>query len=193
VSIICAMTDPKTRSVWVGSDTQTCSNSDLIVDRTTPKWDFGGEWAIGSAGNPAARQAAGRILCADLEQSMHELCSGIHDELKRIGWDSRSSDGDPPFLNLGMVVVRKGLIYELEPATIGVWPVDSDFIAIGSGCRFSYGAWAALRNLPQSKSHPRWTLTQCIEAAIEYNTSCGGIAWVSEIKTDIPEKPEGGK
>lgn len=186
MTIIAAIRDPLSDTTWIGSDTRGCRGS--IYSDVGFKWVRYGEWAVGNSGNLRAQN----VMMAHAEELFVGL-SGAYlfttrarRLLKEDGFD-RDKYSFSEDLNQSMILAHPK----------GLWSIGSDFSIVevpagvlwaeGSGREFALGAFHALQatrlgfdDMTQFMPESLRTeigenlVRKSIEAAIAYDTGCGG-------------------
>lgn len=188
MSVIAAMYSSRTRSTWVASDTMV--SSDSLRQIIGPKWIVRMPWAIGVAGHLRTINVFKHHAAELLENltDAYEFAVRARDILKTDGYrDSEKGDGPPQF-GQTLLLARCG----------GLWNIGADFSVIalpadqlwaeGTGRELALGAAHAL--LSSGANVPAGDVVRCaVEAAIAYDTTCGGKPWVEEL-VDAPTPQE---
>lgn len=181
MTTICAVKDPETGTVWLGSNNQHC-RGDERVPSTHSKWSRYGGWAIANSGPTAhsfALESDDSFASADLSaikmviQEMKRIF--VENEIKETDddQDSVSTDFGAYFLaahSSGVFAIDK----LLTPHRID----DGEVWAHGSGCDFARGAFLAARGLGQSIED---SLRIAVEAAISCDTASPGSAIIEKL------------
>jgi ATP-dependent protease HslVU (ClpYQ) peptidase subunit len=178
LTIVCAI--HAADGVWIGSDSR-CTDGGRIVPGDYPKWlRKGGLW-FGVAGWAALMPILeGAELPAEPVAAYLEL----RHILAREGWKSPEFDmgsrGGPPMYGFDLLIASPAGVWNCDGDGSIIKAPEGEFVAIGSGSSYAYGAWHAL--------HDRWVsndsdaqLNYAIEAAIRYDTGCGGEIFVKRL------------
>lgn len=167
MSVICALHhDGRT---WIGSDT--AANDGGLLTQCDPKWTLYGEWAVGAVGS----SRTGDLIALNAEalfegDPLKTFPNKLQEILKEHDFNTDTEAGSPSYgVNLMLA----------NPS--GVWDICSGlslakcygFWAQGSGRSLAIGA-AYARVL----AHPDQIVKLAVEAAIQYDTGCGGKPWV---------------
>lgn len=181
MTTICAVKDPETGTVWLGSNSQHC-RGDERVPSTHSKWCRFGGWAIANAGPTAhsfALESDDSFASADLS-SVKMLVR----EMKRIFVENEIKETEA---NQDSVSMDYGA-YFLAADASGVYGVDrlltphlvddGEIWAQGSGCDYARGAFLAARALGQSIEN---SLQIAVEVAISCDTGSPGTAVIEKL------------
>jgi ATP-dependent protease HslVU (ClpYQ) peptidase subunit len=180
MSVILAYSATPEGSTWIASDTMATSGT-LRLD-CGPKWILHGPWAAGIAGflRSANLIDENRARLLDGLDGPYDFVERVQALFRSDGYREERDERGPA--NLGQVLLL---------ATAGrSWIVGGDFSvaevpagqlwAEGSGRELAIGAGHALvrqRPLPDGEEIVR----RAIDAALAFDTSCGGEAWVAEL------------
>jgi ATP-dependent protease HslVU (ClpYQ) peptidase subunit len=185
MSIVCAK---KTEDgVWIASDKRLCDKGFIFSDHAE-KWVkmSSGLW-IGYVGHSAILAALGSVstLTTD-ELKTRGLASRIREWAREDGWDATSTDGAPPDFSYDLIVVdpSKGRVF-LLCGDGSATDVGEEFVAIGSGREFAYGAAYAAGVAWTGDDDPTYMakdiVTNAVRAAMRYDNECGGDTWVRHV------------
>ncbi len=184
MTIIAAIHDSKTKTTWVGSDTD-ASYSGCRV-HFGPKWHINGKWAVGLAGDGAAHnlleQHSDRLFYN--LSSAHEFTIRLRDIFKEADFDLKPADGQAPPNSAQDILLANHDEVWIVPATFASFKAPW-FWAQGAGLSIALGAAYAAENL--GETCPQTILALAIGAAINLSTGCGGEIWVRKLGQDFQE------
>jgi ATP-dependent protease HslVU (ClpYQ) peptidase subunit len=195
MTVVVGFKDSKGK-VWMGSDLSTLYGFNRL-EQIIPKYiSLGNQVVIGSCGLAMFQQYLVK-LAADLTPSQIDkqfdfthlrgiihLAEKMRDDLEEEGYTVVEGTGDPKVVEGAFVVATPDTLYLISP-DFAVAEVK-DFVAIGSGAEFAYGAHFALQNTkPKTELHSCDVLHTAIAAANKYNAGCSGFSefiCVSDLK-----------
>ena len=179
MTIIAALHDAERGETWIGSDTH--SHAFGVRRDCGPKWIAADGWAIGVAGDLRTinilRERRSQIFSG--LSSPFEMTERLRSLLPEFGYDIKAADSEAP--------PTSGQDFLLAHAS-GIWTIGqcfavndvSPFFADGTGFRLSLGAMHALYNA--GEEDPAKILRAALAAAIQYDTGCGGEAWLQKLE-----------
>jgi len=171
MTIICVLNDPNHDCTWIGSDSLAIDSYGRKI-KIESKFVVYGQWAVGVTGNMRLTD----ILANNADEMFHRL-DGPNDfidrliaVMKRHDFDmSPASNSCAPNGGQELLLARAGY----DPWVIlGDFSVYSDgrFAAHGSGSDYAMGAYFGCRDIEKA-----------IEAAIKYDSKCGGEVWIHRL------------
>jgi len=180
MTIICAL--HKHNETWIGADTLACRSNEKSP-AAAKKWLFFGGAAIGCCGPWSLVQAvADRLDEAHADWTPQKLFSWTRSVLIDFGVEPEKKPGEAPWIELGMVFVRPGEVWDISPAG---GPLDyagcGQLCARGTGDEYAMGAAFAIQQYLGEKATPRQIMITAIEAAKQYDSGCGGATWVQKL------------
>lgn len=180
MTVICALHDSETDSIWLGSDRQ-AKVGNTIVHEAAEKWSLVGDFAVGLTGSWWVR-----FVIEDAMQGCETVWSlpeAVNTALSEHGYAPEVKDGEGPWRDQGIIVASnrpgdRGLwILEAGPCVLLPVPIGT-FYALGIGMEFALGAAHALREAPAEQR-----MRAALEAAIRYSDGCGGEPWIRELRS----------
>lgn len=180
MTIIAAIHDPKEKVTYIGSDTLITSGSHRLGSAGF-KFVVHDGWAIGISGRLRTQNlvevSAARIL-GDISGPM-DFCNRIRSLLDEDGYGKADDDGGS----------RGYSQFCILASASGVWYVGPDFsyisipggVLCANGSGEDYALGAAHLGCAIGLA-PREVLRRAIEAAISYETNCGGDILIEELR-----------
>ena len=181
MTTICAVKDPETGTVWLGSNSQHC-RGDERVPSTQSKWDRMGQWAIANAGSTkhAYVVKTDELLKKSEPLTLVEFVS----RLRKIFIDNeiRAPDDDQDGVSTDFgayfVLAHETGVYGLDRMLTPHKIDDGEIWANGSGCDYARGAFLAARSLGQSIED---SLRIAVEIAISCDRGSPGSAIIEQL------------
>jgi ATP-dependent protease HslVU (ClpYQ) peptidase subunit len=171
VTIICAKHDPDRKETWIGADTRVTARTFIYPERIE-KWIPVGPWRVGTAGsgrfNHIVRRDADRL---SEHATPVSLCDALRKLVQDDGWKANPDEaGSLYYPNVSIILASPGGAWILSGGFSITDQAPSDrFLAAGNGDEFAFGAAYALRGCPANV-----IVRAAVEAAIEYDSACGG-------------------
>ena len=183
MTIICAVKDPETGTIWLGSNSLH-RRGDEVVPSANSKWKFYGNWALATSGSSVHSyilEADGETLNSR-EMTVNDIISQLKAIYQRNDIKAPSDEQDSESLDYGAYILLAhstgvyGIDRHLTPHKI-----DDGFMwTAGSGADFARGADHSAKRLNQS-CEVRVKLA--IEAAIASDIGCPGNMIVEQLQT----------
>lgn len=176
MTIICALRS--NGDTWIGSDTQSTTSSERQQPQT-PKWIIWDGFALGVCGTLA-------FLCL-FQEHVKEIqpdWSGVKlwrwamDHLIAFGVEPEKKPGYSPWVDCSLIFATTGRVVSVCPAGGALDYSAGEFCARGTGDEYALGAAYAMGS---HTTKPEEIMTTAIEAAMLYDTSCGGKVWVRKL------------
>ena len=176
MSICCAIND-HTYGTVIGSDNaiEYGGQLSLTIDK---KWTIVGNEAIASVGTALSRDLIEHYKNDILGQELPPFLVNKKclDLFKKNGYSQIEGRGDPSYLNVTMMYATPNDIYQLN--SDGSILKCYHFCAIGSGCKYSYGAYHTFtetvkrENYDETQDYLIDAIEKSISAACEYQPDC---------------------
>ncbi len=179
MSVIVALPADGDRPTWIGSDSMVHAGSLRLTGR---KWVVQGPWAVGVAGHLRTvnliEQHAGDLF-TDVADAFDFSCR-MRAVLQQDGYQDAEDGRGPVELGQSFLLARQS----------GVWTIGNDFSVIripagqlwaeGTGRELALGAAHALMAVRPRPSESE-IVRAAIEAAIAFDSSCGGPVWIEQL------------
>lgn len=180
MSVIVALCSSRSESTWIASDTMVVSAS--LTLSIGPKWIVREPWAVGVAGHLRTInifQHHADALLGDLPAA-YEFARRARELMKSDGYGEGEDSSGPAHYGQMLMLARPDAVWTIG-ADFSVMQLPTDTLwAEGSGRDLAIGAAHALRSV-QSALSDRDVVRHATEAAIAYDSICGGPMWMAEL------------
>ena len=171
MTIACALkTDT---GVWIGADSRLTMRSGFVLPVESNKWmplHSGLWWAF--SGHTRVESVVAKLPLVDTPEEFQEA---VRAAVKEDGWNSDADKGETVDYAYDLLLVTPERVC-FSHGSGSFADFGDAFCAIGSGREYAYGAAFALRGMD-----PEVIVRTAVEAAIAFDTSCGGAVSVEFI------------
>ncbi|MGI9507334.1 MAG: hypothetical protein ACR2RE_30190 [Geminicoccaceae bacterium] len=170
-------------TVWIGSDTQ-ATDTQGDVNETGPKFSVHDGWAIGVAGchftaNLIAAEIGGLVAgLTDVRSPAWEFTGRLSQLFRDYDYTPKEQDTGSPQWGGWYILAGHGRVWALDSCLSPLEYHHGQLVARGSGMDFARGVGFAMR---QSDMPPSEIVGLGIEAAIAFDSGCGGNVWVERL------------
>ena len=177
MTIICAMLDVAANGCWIASDRLATAGTGVVGYRE--KWLLGDGFAIGSSGYGVMLDELVAVL-DEFNKDMHpaQMWARAVRIMKEAGWKPRTNDGEPPFYECGFLFATKTNLWSIDGTGSSTPFGFGEFASRGSGADVADGAMHALSDHARDRMTTEEMMRATIDAAIAYDTGCGGEPFV---------------
>lgn len=145
------------------------SDEDSILTLSAPKVWKTGQYLLGYAGTADGERIRHNFKPptpeGNLDKFMYTKFVTYLKDFYDKWWIDTSKDSD-----FGMIICVRGRIFEHNSADMSLNEYDQDYLAMGSGASFAYGALYA----SQKQKNGRARVVQAVNSAINFSISCVG-------------------
>lgn len=176
MTIIAALRDGDT--VWIGADSRITDSHGLIVSGDHRKWrHISDMFWLGSAGHVRLDAVIGQMKLPSDRHSAYGFAQYLYAAVSDDGWiPEDTKDGGPRQFCYDCIGIDPGGIWLLHGSGVAI-STGGEFVAVGSGAPYAYGAAFAL-----SHKSAMDVVTGAVSAAYQYDRDCGGKMLVEQIR-----------
>lgn len=186
MTVVCAWR--RGPDVWIASDSRMASGGGFVPPVGVRKWHAINGWHIGHAGawrfDALLRSKPHKF---DVHSTVYEVADHLRHLIIDDHWKAREPESGP--LNLHqefLLIAPDSHVYEVGPAG-GVTDMEEEFVAIGSGYDYAYGAVFALSAIGEA-TNPAIALRVAVQAAIKFDVGCGGREVVEFVRGAVDQE-----
>lgn len=180
MTIIAAIHEPGV-GTWIGGDRRMTANNEIVSD-DCDKWLIGNGWAVAFAADHRAQALSEHAdvmkMVEHADDPPWEIASRIRSVLDQDGWRGSDAKGSKDYSACLVIASAQAAWLCWGCMTPIRMPLGAMAVA-GSGSDFARGAAHAMRGMPPEK-----ILRAAIDAAIAFDTGCGGSPYIHLLKAE---------